>query len=58
MYEPEMNDDYWTYDDINDEILCFEFTFAGYDVDCLDNGNCFKTKEEAEEYATKVKESK
>lgn len=43
---PEMNEDYWFYNE-DGELWCFEFTYAGIDEEHLENGNCYKTKEDA-----------
>ncbi len=53
VYIPDMNDDYWTYSFKHKKSMCFEFTYAQYDIDNLDSGNCFKTEEEAYHYGVK-----
>lgn len=55
-YRPEMGDDYWFANKDCEEVWCFEWTFAEIDEKHLEEGNCFKTKDEAEEYLAKLKD--
>ena len=52
-YRPEMNDDYFTIED-DGTVYCFEYTFCTYDEVNYENGNCFKTEEEALAHKEKV----
>jgi len=46
-YHPKMNDDYWCI--MSDGTPgCFEFTYAGIDLENEAKGNCYRTREELE----------